>query len=86
MPRLDEAGRVFNSAALITADGQITATYDKRRLVPFGEFAPFRRFLPFVDAIAGPRDFSAGTGERLFNYSGLWQNCAVDLLRVNFSR
>ncbi|MEK9610274.1 MAG: apolipoprotein N-acyltransferase [Alphaproteobacteria bacterium] len=70
MPRLDEAGRLFNSAALVTADGQITATYDKRRLVPFGEFAPFRRFLPFVDAIAGPRDFSAGTGERLFTVPG----------------
>jgi apolipoprotein N-acyltransferase len=70
MPRLDEAGRLFNSAALVTADGQITATYDKRRLVPFGEFAPFRRFLPFVDAIAGPRDFLAGTGERLFTVPG----------------
>ena len=66
MPRLDEAGRLFNSAALVTADGQIMATYDKRRLVPFGEFVPFRWFLPFVDTLAGLKDFSAGTGERLF--------------------
>ena len=70
MPRMDEAGRLFNSAALVTADGQIKATYDKRRLVPFGEFAPFRRFIPFADAIAGPKDFSAGTGERLFTIPG----------------
>tara|TARA_B100000575_G_scaffold280675_1_gene270457 strand:+ start:365 stop:1849 length:1485 start_codon:yes stop_codon:yes gene_type:complete len=70
MPRLDEKGRLFNSAALVNAHGQIKSFYDKKRLVPFGEFAPFRRFLPFVDIIAGPTDFSVGTGERLFSVPG----------------
>ena len=70
MPRLDDEGRLFNSAALVDAEGQIKAVYDKRRLVPFGEFAPFRQFLPFVDVIAGPKDFSVGTGDRLFTVPG----------------
>ena len=69
LPRL-ENGRLFNSAALVDAMGEITAIYDKRRLVPFGEFAPFRRFLPFVDVIAGPVDFSAGENDSLFDVPG----------------
>ncbi len=69
LPRL-ENGRLFNSAALVDATGEITAIYDKRRLVPFGEFAPFRRFLPFVDVIAGPVDFSAGENDSLFAVPG----------------
>jgi apolipoprotein N-acyltransferase len=70
LPRLDEDNRQFNSAALINPRGEIKSIYDKQRLVPFGEFAPFRRFLPFVDVIAGPTDFTAGTGNRLFDVPG----------------
>ena len=65
VPRFDAQKRLFNSAVLMRADGTIEVIYDKRRLVPFGEFVPFRGILPFVDAIAGPVDFSAGTGEQL---------------------
>ncbi len=70
MPRLDTEGRLYNSAALVNANGQIKAVYDKRRLVPFGEFAPFRQFLFFADVIAGPKDFSAGVNERIFSVPG----------------
>ena len=66
VPRFDRQRRLFNSAALMRADGHIEALYDKRRLVPFGEFVPLRSFVPFADAIAGPVDFSAGSGNRLF--------------------
>ena len=64
VPRFDAQKRLFNSAVLMRADGTIEAIYDKRRLVPFGEFVPLRDFLPFADAIAGPIDFSAGAGEQ----------------------
>ena len=53
----------FNTAALISPDGSLTATYDKQHLVPFGEYAPLRQYLPFVDAIAGPADFTPGQGK-----------------------
>ena len=52
--------RLYNSAVIVAPDGKIIGSADKSHLVPFGEYAPFRSFIPFVDAIAGPIDFSAG--------------------------
>ena len=64
VPRFDSQRRLFNSAALIRAEGQVEALYDKRRLVPFGEFIPFRALFPFADALVGPVDFSPGVENR----------------------
>ena len=52
----------FNTAVLVSPDGHIAASYDKSHLVPFGEYAPLRGIIPFVDAIAGPADFTPGKG------------------------
>lgn len=41
----------FNSAALISPAGELTARYDKIHLVPFGEYVPFRSVLPFMDML-----------------------------------
>lgn len=57
--RFDETGRLFNSAIMMKHDSLSVPIYDKTHLVPFGEYVPWR-FLPFVDAIAGARDFTAG--------------------------
>ena len=70
VPRFDSQRRLFNSAALIRAEGQVEAIYDKRRLVPFGEFVPFRALLPFADALVGPVDFSPGAENRLVTVPG----------------
>ncbi len=39
--------------------------FDKQILVPFGEFLPFRNFIPFFEKISGPYDFSIGEKNRL---------------------
>src|SRR5262249_11445954 len=42
-------------------EGRIVGLYDKFHLVPFGEFMPLRRFIPFAKLTQGG-DFSAGPG------------------------
>lgn len=68
--RMAEGRRLHNSAVLMNGEGVVQHIYDKRRLVPFGEFAPFRDWLPFVDVIAGPQDFSPGRVHQLFDVPG----------------
>ena len=46
-----QRSEVFNSAGLISPQGELTARYDKTHLVPFGEYVPFKRFLPFMDML-----------------------------------
>jgi apolipoprotein N-acyltransferase len=46
-------GAPRNSAFLLGPDGQVLGQYDKRHLVPFGEYVPLKRLLFFVNAVAG---------------------------------
>lgn len=56
----------FNSALLISRDGTEKARYDKLHLVPFGEYIPLRRFLPFLEQIVPIADFTAGEKPTIF--------------------
>ncbi len=38
----------YNSAYLIKPDGEVTGKYDKAHLVPFGEYVPLKKWLPFI--------------------------------------
>ena len=58
--RRDEAGHYFNSAFLLDNNANIAKYYDKRFLVPFGEFVPFRQIMPAIAARVSNTDFSAG--------------------------
>jgi apolipoprotein N-acyltransferase len=54
--------RYLNSAFLLSKEGQIVGRSDKNHLVPFGEYNPFGRFLPFLEKmVAGIGDFSPGS-------------------------
>lgn len=56
-------GEIFNSLFVISSQGTINAAYDKVKIVPFGEFIPLRRFVPFVKKITyGSMDFTPGKG------------------------
>jgi apolipoprotein N-acyltransferase len=46
------ASQVFNSAALISPNGDWTERYDKVHLVPFGEYLPFPRLFSFVGGLS----------------------------------
>tara|TARA_Y100000741_G_scaffold340532_1_gene302171 strand:+ start:65 stop:1537 length:1473 start_codon:yes stop_codon:yes gene_type:complete len=43
--------------------------FDKKILVPFGEFIPLRQYFNFMEFIAGTSDFSKGDQDRKINYS-----------------
>lgn len=67
--------RGYNSAAVIDANGAVAQIYDKRHLVPFGEYMP----LPKLMSALGLRTFtaqegfgfSAGDTEMLFDFGPL---------------
>jgi apolipoprotein N-acyltransferase len=52
----DQTKHRFNSALLIGANGRPVARYDKIHLVPYGEYVPFRSWLPFMNSLS-PYDY-----------------------------
>ncbi len=51
----------YNSAYLIDRNGEVTGKYDKVHLVPFGEYVPLKKWLPFIGKIVeNIGDFSTG--------------------------
>jgi apolipoprotein N-acyltransferase len=41
----------FNSAYLVGPGGEVLGKYDKAHLVPYGEYTPFKEYLPFLGKI-----------------------------------
>lgn len=57
--------RFANSALLFAEDGRLKERYSKSHLVPFGEYVPLKRFLPFLaPLVESVGDFSPGRIER----------------------
>ena len=61
----------FNSVVLLGPAGQRMYAYDKIHLVPFGEFVPWRKWLPFAGRItADISDFTPGNVYRVGEFPG----------------
>ena len=61
--RQDEAGRFFNSLAVLGEGGEVRALYDKHHLVPFGEY------VPLVGAWAAERGIGGLAAQALSGYT-----------------
>ncbi|WP_223880531.1 apolipoprotein N-acyltransferase [Roseococcus microcysteis] len=63
---------LLNSIVALDVRGEITAAYDKIRLVPFGEYQPLRRILAALPKMTvGEVDFIPGAPRRALSAAGL---------------
>jgi len=60
-----EDNKYYNS--LINVSNSKINYFDKKILVPFGEFLPLRDTLTFLESIVGPNNYSKGKTKRLIN-------------------
>ena len=64
--------KIFNSVVMLDSSGKFAGQYDKNRLVPFGEFLPFRSVIPKgLTTPVGSKDFSRGVGALRLDWPGL---------------
>lgn len=61
-----DGSSIYNSAILISKDGEPMQIYNKLHLVPFGEYIPLRNALPFLETIVPIGDFTAGKEYTVF--------------------
>ena len=63
---INEDEAYYNSALLISKQGEVAERYDKMHLVAFGEYVPLRSLLPFLSNVVPIGDFTAGEEFTIF--------------------
>lgn len=79
----------YNSAYLISPAGDPIGKYDKAHLVPFGEYVPLRKWLPFLGKmVQGVGDFMTGPKGKVlkWNHSGLGVLICYEIIFPDLSR
>ncbi|MBI9074501.1 MAG: apolipoprotein N-acyltransferase [Desulfatibacillum sp.] len=69
--RTDGDPLFYNSAFLIGQNGKILGKYDKAHLVPWGEYVPLKKYMPFINNLVEQvSDFSAGREGQAISANG----------------
>lgn len=90
-------GNEYNTMTYFDREGKLTSYYDKRRLVPFGEFVPYRAFFetfipPLVEVTMLDQDCTEGEDPAIFEtdsgnlgtlicFESIYERLALDTVR-----
>lgn len=74
-----DSGSIYNSVVILDQFGRNIANYDKKRLVPFGEYIPCRNLIPkvFAPIANSVGDFDVGKNSNVVELNGLKMAFAI---------